>query len=30
MTNIPVENNEQRAEINSTQKGNDIALKYIK
>ena len=30
MTNIPIENNEQRTEIISSQKGNKIALKYIK
>jgi len=30
MTNIPIENNEQRTEIISSQKGNEIALKYKK
>ena len=30
MTNIPIENNEQRTEIISSQKENKIALKYIK
>lgn len=30
MTNIPIENNEQRTEIISSQKGNEIGLKYKK
>lgn len=30
MTNIPIENNEQRTEIISSQKGNEIVLKYKK
>lgn len=30
MTNIPIENNEQRTEIINSQKGNEIGLKYKK